>query len=231
MTSPNDPHLEDPHLDVGAYVLGILDPEDRERFEQHLAGCPQCIAEAGQLGGLEPLLAELAATGGVEPPRELPDGQVLENLITEVSVARRRGRIRRLVLAACASLLILGGPAATFALTEVATQQVAVAQEFSATDPGTGVSAKVGVSGVTWGSQVKLDLSNITGPRTCDLVAVSHTGVHQTVSTWSVPLDGYSAQSLHLTGGAAMSPSDIDHFEVRDLSGSHQLLVSVPVHA
>lgn len=42
------------HLDVAGYVLGTLDPEDRERFEAHLAGCDACRAE---LAELEPVAA------------------------------------------------------------------------------------------------------------------------------------------------------------------------------
>ena len=28
------------HTDVGAYALGLLEPQDRQAFEEHLAGCP-----------------------------------------------------------------------------------------------------------------------------------------------------------------------------------------------
>ncbi|MDG4766973.1 zf-HC2 domain-containing protein [Solwaraspora sp. WMMD406] len=37
------------HWDVGAYALGALDPEDVERFEEHLAGCWACAAELESL--------------------------------------------------------------------------------------------------------------------------------------------------------------------------------------
>ena len=30
------------HTDVAAYALGLLDPADRQAFEEHLAGCPGC---------------------------------------------------------------------------------------------------------------------------------------------------------------------------------------------
>jgi anti-sigma factor RsiW len=37
------------HTDVGAYALGLLEPEDRRAFEEHLAGCPACAAELAEL--------------------------------------------------------------------------------------------------------------------------------------------------------------------------------------
>ncbi|MEV4612678.1 zf-HC2 domain-containing protein [Kitasatospora sp. NPDC049258] len=217
---------QDEHLDVGAYVLGVLDPADRLRFEAHLAGCPRCAGEVGELGGLEPLLAELAEAG---PVLEQPSDHLLGRLVDEVAAARRRSRTRRLVLVAAAAVLVVGGPAVTLAATAQDPKPAAVAtQQFSATDPATGVSATVGVTGKKWGSQVSLALSNVAGPKQCDLIAVSRGGERQTVTSWSVPPAGYGSDAaLQTSGGAALQPSEIDHFEVRTLDGQ-QLLVSVP---
>lgn len=225
-----DPHREDPHTDVGAYVLGVLDPEDRARFERHLAGCPECTAEADGLAGTVPLLAELAGAG---PVAVQPSPQLLDRLVGEVSAVRRRARIRRVVLVAAAAVLAVGGPFATLAATggdgRPPPAAVAVAQ-FAASDPVTGVSAQVGVEGQPWGSRVGLALSHVTGPQTCDLVAVSRTGERQTVATWSVPATGYGTGALRVTGAAALAPGDIDHFEVRTPADG-RVLVSVPAAA
>ncbi|PYC69031.1 hypothetical protein C7C46_28665, partial [Streptomyces tateyamensis] len=43
MTAERGP--QDPHLDVGAYALDLLDAADRAAFEEHLAECPRCRAE------------------------------------------------------------------------------------------------------------------------------------------------------------------------------------------
>ncbi|MFJ1708268.1 zf-HC2 domain-containing protein [Kitasatospora sp. NPDC088346] len=218
---------QDEHLDVGAYVLGVLDHADRLRFEAHLAGCPRCSAEMDELGGLEPLLAELVDAG---PVLEQPSDQLLGRLVDEISAARRRTRTRRLFLVAAAAVLVIGGPAVTLAVTQEDRPAAVAAQQFSATDPTTGVSATVGVTQKKWGSQISLALSNVPGPKECDLVAVSRAGERQTVTSWSVPPTGYGAVALQTTGGAALQPSEIDHFEVRTLDGK-QLLVSVPLRA
>jgi anti-sigma-K factor RskA len=57
------------HGDLGAYLLGVLDENERELFAAHLAGCERCRAEAHELEGALGLLARSAAP--VAPPPEL----------------------------------------------------------------------------------------------------------------------------------------------------------------
>ncbi|MEU4117324.1 zf-HC2 domain-containing protein [Kitasatospora sp. NPDC028055] len=237
---PGGPSGGSEHLDVASYVLGLLEPAERAGFELHLADCPQCTGQVGELGFVEPMLGEYVASAraaGLDPAdfAPVPDGRLLDRLIAEVAAGRRRGRVRRLVLALAATAMVAAGPAVTAAVltAETTPAVVAVAEQFSASDPATGAKATVGVDGTTWGSRVSLQLSGVQGPLTCRLVAVSHGGEHQTVTTWYVPADGYGEPDapgvLRTTGGAAMQPGAIDHFEVR-VQNSDALLVSVPAH-
>lgn len=58
----------DVHTLTGAYALNALPPQDRERFEQHLADCPSCSQEVAEFSET---LARLGSAEAAEPPVEL----------------------------------------------------------------------------------------------------------------------------------------------------------------
>ncbi|WNE96900.1 zf-HC2 domain-containing protein [Streptomyces luomodiensis] len=127
------------HTAVGAYALGVLDPADAARFEDHLIGCERCAAELDELMGIPPLLAEYAADATTAtttpttataatptPATALPDPAVLtarpgpellDRLLDDVAADRKASGRRRLYLVAAAAVLIVGGPLAGAALT------------------------------------------------------------------------------------------------------------------
>ncbi|MGA6157888.1 anti-sigma factor family protein [Stenotrophomonas sp. NPDC087984] len=235
------------HTAVGAYALGVLDPADAARFEDHLIGCERCAAELDELMGLPPLLAEYAtaADGTALPDPSVvtarPGPELLDRLLDDVTVSRKASGRRRLYLVAAAAVLIVGGPLAGAALTASSddgkTQPVASTSQqvyeqgkkFSAVDPVTKVDASVSLQQKGWGTSVALKLGNLKGPRTCDLVAIGKDGHEETITTWAVPTSGYgitdgdgsrwSKEPLYAQGGAAMNTDDIERFEVRTLDG------------
>ncbi|UQA95166.1 anti-sigma factor family protein [Streptomyces halobius] len=247
MIPPTQP---DRHSDVGAYALGVLDAADTERFEAHLAGCDRCAAALEELMGLPPLLAEFKESAPTpETVTAAPGRGLLDGLLGEVAAARRaRGR-RRLSLVAAAAVLIVGGPLAAVALTadrsgddrppplaNAVRAQFDQGEKAAAVDPVTKVSAGVSMAPKTWGTQVVLQLANVKGPLTCDLVAVGKDGRRETVTTWAVPEGGYgikdsdvkwNREPLYATGGAALNRGDIDRFEIRTLEGKRLATVEV----
>ena len=68
------------HTDVGAYALGLLEPRDRQAFEEHLAGCPACAAELAELSGMKTLLSDL---GPVEAPADEPTEANVTDLVRQ----------------------------------------------------------------------------------------------------------------------------------------------------
>ncbi|MCX5233286.1 zf-HC2 domain-containing protein [Streptomyces sp. NBC_00233] len=128
MTTP------DPHMDVAAYVLGILGPAETEAFEGHLLTCPDCTHEAVQLGEIAqrleilatPVDAPAAAGRGIGQhsvagiptlaERQVPLGtltpgpELLERTIAATAVELRTIRRRRFILVAAAAAAIIAGP-------------------------------------------------------------------------------------------------------------------------
>lgn len=215
------------HRDVGAYALGVLDPADSFRFEEHLADCATCAVRLSEFAGLESALAAFAHPDGAhgvllpEPPRPT----LLNQLLDSIETGRRRSGRRRLRLIAAAAALIIAAPVAVLGLRTQDSGDDSV-RRYAATDPATGVSATVALQERVWGSGVGLELARVKGPLTCKLVAVGKDGKEQTVTTWAVPADGYGfpdakghEEPLRTEGGAALHGADIDRFEVRTLDG------------
>jgi hypothetical protein len=80
--------------ELGAYAMGLSEPRDRARVEQHLAGCERCRWELDGLQGV------VAALGGVPASDLDPEGTpsprpdpLLERLARERTRERRRTRL------------------------------------------------------------------------------------------------------------------------------------------
>jgi anti-sigma factor ChrR (cupin superfamily) len=79
----HDPSLGDPQELASLYVTGALPPDERDRFESHLAGgCDVCGREVAALMGP---VADLAAA----VPPVLPDPQTRERLLRRIATSAR----------------------------------------------------------------------------------------------------------------------------------------------
>ncbi len=109
--------------DLAAWVVAQIEPSREARFEDHLASCAACQAEAGSLLAVSALLLsggpdpEGAGAGGADPPPDLGP-----RILARIS---RERRARRAVLAGVAAL---AGAAAAILL-------VVVLQRDPAPDP------------------------------------------------------------------------------------------------
>lgn len=103
------------HALTGAYVLDALSPEERAAFEQHLAGCDDCIRDVDEL---REAMIRLATVTAVLPPPALRV-KVLTSIkgpapvpspAGGIVVAVRRSRRRSVLVAvAAAAVTVLGG--------------------------------------------------------------------------------------------------------------------------
>jgi anti-sigma factor RsiW len=180
--------------DVGAYVLGALDPAERQRVEEHLASCPACAAELAELEGLPALLDRVPA-GDLRPVAVTPSPELFDR----VTAATRPARLRWLLTAA-AVLAVLGlGIGLTVAATGgdgprtwTATAG-AVDVTLTATAEGDGTALDVTVGGMRPGE-------------TCRLVAVDEDGTRHPAGQWPTTADGGG----RWVGWAPVPPPELD---------------------
>ncbi|MEU0595914.1 MULTISPECIES: zf-HC2 domain-containing protein [Streptomyces] len=208
------------HGDVGAYALGVLEEAEAFRFEDHLMECPRCAAQVTEFGpATRQLMLYRKATPRVVHPLAGPGPRLLDRLLSEVATRHRAGRRRVLYAVAAAVVCAVAGPGAVLYVS-----QGERTAPLTATDARSGVWARVTAEDETWGTGVRLEVRDGTGPRSCRLVAVGRDGSEQTVTSWTVP--GHGDRSHTVRGGAALHPDEIDRYEVRTADGGR--LVTLP---
>src|SRR5215467_14410808 len=221
------------HTDIGAYSLGLLEQQDRQAFEAHLAECPACKAELAELSGMSELLS---GVGPVEVADEQPDETAVVDLVHRRAATQRRQARWRTALAAAAGIVLLAGGVAVGITTSLGqsalgTNVVLQGPRHSATDAATGVHGIVGLLSKPWGTQVTFDLSRIHGPLECQLVAVSKTGQQRVIVGWMVPPHGYGVPGhpahLILEGGTSIKQNDLSRIDVDVVHG--RTLLSIPI--
>jgi anti-sigma factor RsiW len=154
------------HSDLmGGYVLGALEPAEREEMERHLQTCELCRREHAALTGLPGLLDQIEPAD-VPPP--VPSAS-LEDAVLD-RVARERGRRRRALSRLRRPRLALVAAAAAVLAVALVTVLLALSEDDSAYafgklrgTPGAGGSFVV--DAVPAGTRVSLEVTGLP-PRT-----------------------------------------------------------------
>ncbi|WP_432068867.1 anti-sigma factor family protein [Streptomyces sp. C10-9-1] len=219
---------QEPHRDVAAYALGVLEPGDAIRFEEHLPGCMRCTVHLSDFTAMAEALRELAEPGGLPTA---PSPELLDRLTGRVRAQRRRAGRRRWAMGAAAAALVVALPVGVVAVHGPGAPAAPV-QRVAASDPVSGVRASVALADHGWGTSVAMRLSDLPGPRTCQLVAVGTDGAEYPVLSWRVPESGYgidgatgSAGPLEIAGGTMLRSAEIGRWEVWGENGERLLSI------
>ncbi len=205
-------------LNLGAYVLGALDPAERAVTDAHLADCAECRDELAAFAALPGLLARLTPTEAAQGPGTV-DPALLDRLLV-AAVRSRRSVRRRLVGAAAAALLVIGGLAAgAAALDRGGPPPAGVAH----TATGAGVRATVRLVHKGWGTELALQLRGVPAGERCRLVAVAADGQREVAATWAVTYSG----RVSVTGATSIATTDLRSVLVETTGGRR--LVAVPL--
>lgn len=165
--------------DLGAFVLGALDPAERRQVEEHLAGCSACVAELAELAPLPALLARVRPED-LEPVAVAPSPELFERVAAAADLRRPARRPRRLLLAAAAALAVLG-VGAGLALWLGAWFGDDVRTASAAAGP---VEAMVTVRPDREGSAFDVTVAGLDAGETCAIVAVDDDGDRHSAGEW-----------------------------------------------
>jgi anti-sigma factor RsiW len=215
-----------PHeVDVGAYVLDALEPEERSQMRGHLADCPVCAASLRDLEGLPRWLALVpppAALQDTPVPSELAFRRLHRSVTAAGSRAapRRQDRRpeRRWFLAVAAAVVVIGAAGVTGAV--VATSQSGPTTVTASAGP---VRAQASLAAAGQGTSITLALRGVTSGQRCELVAEDREGRWATAGWWTVDYHG----DVRFTGRVPMNKGDIQQLVVRTADG--RKLVAMPV--
>ncbi|MFF0153915.1 anti-sigma factor family protein [Micromonospora sp. NPDC005203] len=213
------------HMDVAAYALGVLDEQDTERFEEHLATCWACAAELETMVPVVGLLSDIDGETMMALEQTATDPALLNRTLGAVRADRRRTRFRQL-LATAAAVVVFGalsgygfvnvtdsGPAPLAGATPSAPVDPVTpgptappsgpgvggteeeGDQVEATDPTTGVQTTMFLVKREYGTRINFSLRKLPGPRTCRLVVVRKNASTEVLSSWSVPDGGYGTST------------------------------------
>lgn len=205
-----------PHkIDVAAYVLDALEPQETERMRQHFPECPRCRSDYEELCALPPLLRALtpADVEGIVSPAELPQD------LREALIARHAGRRRWLIrsrplrIAAAAAALVVG--VATGAAVTSQPLPAPGPATVSATDPRTHVHTSLTLTSRGWGTQIRLHLTGVAGDQHCVLLVRAADGRLDKAATWVANYLG----TADVTGATSIQVGQIRHLDITTTSG------------
>ncbi|MEU9147630.1 zf-HC2 domain-containing protein [Streptomyces sp. NPDC048349] len=235
-------HEEEEQL--GPYVLGVLDPTEVRRVEEHIGGCVQCREEVAALREMEAALGEVPEEAFLDGPPQGGDlllQRTLRQLRGERAGERRR-RAGLAGLAAAASLAAVfwagaqlgsGDPGAVALPQPSPTASTAPSppapgtKVASATDPVTGARMTVQMTPAAQWVRVHAAVTGVPPGERCRLVVVAKDGTRTTAGGWVVGRQNGEGKGASLDGSAAVDPANVQAVLVENEAGKP--FVSVPV--
>jgi hypothetical protein len=210
---------------LGAYVLGAIDERERDRIDEHVAGCARCRDELEALMPLGSYLAHgtpeelLALDGSAVTPQT-----ALQARLRSAARARRRRLVRRR-LAAAAALAVAALAVVVWRAGEEprVPALAASAEATAAADTGTGVRATVVATPRAWGSELRVRVTGATPGERCRLIARARHGRSDVAATWWTTF----SRVAEVTGAAAIPTADLIALDVVTASGRR--LVHIPM--
>jgi anti-sigma factor RsiW len=240
MTAPEsaNPPTND-HVDLAAYIMDMLSPEEKAAADEHLAACAECREEIESLREWSAQLGEIPDAMLLDGPPDDAD-LLLQRTLRQVrheSTGRRHRRLATVtsIAAAAVAVAVAGGlvvgrqtaPSTDPVAQATATASVpAGARTGSGTDSSTGARMDATVVAAPGWVRVTATVGGIPAGEKCVLEVVGRDGTPAVAGSWLVSPAG-EANGTTLNGSALIDPSLVASVRVVNTAGKQ--FVTVPV--
>jgi hypothetical protein len=176
---------DEPHVLLGAYVLGGLDADQRTQFEHHLRDCPQCRRDIVDFAPLPALLAKVdPADLATDSTDDVEDLSPNSTTVLDIAAPRRNTRRWWAIGAALAGaaavtigIAILTIPGTT---SPPPTAGRSAVQEISGD-----VSGMVTMTPMPWGTAISLDIKKLPHDGVFTLRTMDDHGRMEPAANWA----------------------------------------------
>jgi hypothetical protein len=230
---------EHDHSQLGAYVLGALEPDEAREVDEHLAGCAEGRAELVELEEMKEFLGEVPPEAFLEGPPA--DGDLLlQRTLREVRagaapepvVAAPKKRTRWLAVAAAVVVVAgaIGGGVVIgrqTADTPVAVEAIpAGSKQVKATDASTGTTMATTVEPRAGWSWINVNVAGLKAGAECQMFVTDKAGKTYSAGSWVV--SEKAAREGSRFGGGVLVPIDqVKSVEIKTVQGQHVVTTTV----
>jgi hypothetical protein len=214
-------------LELGAYLLGAIEPGQRAVVDHHLVTCPACRTELSDLAGLPSLLRRVPAdvvlrllTQQAVPAVPVP----LPALARRMTAVRRRGQMIAAAAALATGVAAVAGVQGLHAAENrpAPAAVVAGAVTVQATNPVTGARAAVRYAARPWGTELEVNLTGVAPGTRCQLLVAGPAGQLVVAGGWYVTASG---PAMWYPAAVPLTASRVHSFDI--VSGG-KTVVTIP---
>jgi len=215
-------------LELGAYLLGAIEPAQRALVNLHLRSCTACRAELSDLAGLPSLLRRVAADTAsqllYDDTLHVIAAPPLNTLLRRVAVIRRRRRILIIATAAIIAVATASGMLALHATVRppAAVAAAAWAVTVRGTSPATRARAAVRYTGRPWGTELQVSITGIAPGTRCQLLVIGAGGQKIAAGGWDLAA---TQQPAWYPASVPLQAASLRSFQI--ITG-HKILVTIP---
>ena len=197
--------------DLGAYLVGSLDPTERVEVDQHLATCTDCLSDMAELAPLPGVLGRIDAAEARD--RLLtPSPDLLSRALAAVDEHEQKERRRLLRWKATAAAAVV-----------VAVLAGGLPQLITKGAEGTPLAVTTGVTAAgtgsmhqrAWGTAVHLELTGLPPASGYRAYATARDGRTEVAANWGASPDGRAT----VVGTTAIPRDEIASIQVRTVDG------------